>query len=227
VSDIKVMSDSDVYQLLFAPGFSTNSEVNELSGRGVGLDVVRRNLDALRGDVTVESNPGQGTTFRLRLPLTLAIIDGFRVEVADTSFVIPLEMMTECLELPDSEEELTVQQLYLRGEWLPYVHLRALFDLPPAQGSEFVVVVHHGERRAGLVVDHLIGELQTVLKPLGELFRPLRGISGSTILGNGHPALILDIPQLLAQVTMWEQQRILHTLNEGDLSAPCRHAEGI
>lgn len=227
VSDIKVMSDSDVYQLLFAPGFSTNSEVNELSGRGVGLDVVRRNLDALRGDVTVESNPGQGTTFRLRLPLTLAIIDGFRVEVADTSFVIPLEMMTECLELPDSEEELTVQQLYLRGEWLPYVHLRALFGLPPAQGSEFVVVVHHGERRAGLVVDHLIGELQTVIKPLGELFRPLRGISGSTILGNGHPALILDIPQLLAQVTMWEQQRILHTLSEGDLSAPCRHAEGI
>jgi two-component system chemotaxis sensor kinase CheA len=227
VNDIKVMSDSDVYQLLFAPGFSTNSEVNELSGRGVGLDVVRRNLDALRGDVTVESNPGQGTTFRLRLPLTLAIIDGFRVEVADTSFVIPLEMMTECLELPDSEEELTIQQLYLRGEWLPYVHLRALFGLPPAQGTEFVVVVHHGERRAGLVVDHLIGELQTVIKPLGELFRPLRGISGSTILGNGHPALILDIPQLLAQVTMWEQQRILHSLNEGDLSTPCRHAEGI
>lgn len=227
VSDTKAMSDNDVYQLLFAPGFSTNSEVNELSGRGVGLDVVRRNLDALRGDVMVESKPGISTTFRLRLPLTLAIIDGFRVEVADTSFVIPLEMMTECLELPDNEEELTVQQLYLRGEWLPYVHLRALFGLPPAQGNEFVVVVHHGERRAGLVVDHLIGELQTVIKPLGELFRPLRGISGSTILGNGHPALILDIPQLLAQVTQWEQQRILHTLNEGHFSASCRHAEGI
>ncbi|MBS4692173.1 chemotaxis protein CheA [Aeromonas veronii] len=227
VSDTKAMSDNDVYQLLFAPGFSTNSEVNELSGRGVGLDVVRRNLDALRGDVTVESKQGVGTTFRLRLPLTLAIIDGFRVQVADTAFVIPLEMMTECLELPDSEEDLTVQQLHLRGEWLPYVHLRALFGLPPAQSNEFVVVVHHGDRRAGLVVDHLIGELQTVIKPLGELFRPLRGISGSTILGNGHPALILDIPQLLAQVTQWEQQRILHTLNEGHFSAPCRHAEGI
>ncbi|HAU4887011.1 chemotaxis protein CheA [Aeromonas hydrophila] len=204
----KVLSEQEIFQLLFLPGFSTASDVSDLSGRGVGLDVVKRNLEFLRGETTIDSRLGLGTTFRLRLPLTLAIIDGFRIEVDHASLVIPLDMMVECIDLPPDALRTPARQINVRGEWMPFIVLRELFALPPADDPEFVVMVDYADHRAGIVVDRLIGEVQAVIKPLGELFKSLRYVSGSTILGNGQPALILDVPQLIQLAWRREQHAL-------------------
>lgn len=189
--------------LLFAPGFSTAETVTELSGRGVGMDVVRRNLEQLRGSATVESTPGAGTRITLRLPLTLALIQGFRVRVGRETYVLPLECVTECLDLPpEAQGRGGARGVFnLRGAGLPFLRLRDHLGLggePPAR--ECVVVVRHEHGLAGLVVDALLGEGQTVVKPLGRLFRRLPGVAGSTILGDGRVALILDVPTLMRTV---------------------------
>ncbi len=192
------LSDSEITNLIFEPGFSTAEAVTKLSGRGVGMDVVRRNIDELRGTIEVESYEEAGTTLRIRLPLTLAIIDGFRVGVGAASYVVPLDMVIECLDLGPFLESEENHLINLRGEVLPFLRLREVFrrtDDPPAR--ERVVVVQYGETRAGLVVDRLLGEFQTVIKPLGNLFKQVRGVGGSTILGSGEVALILDVPQLI------------------------------
>ena len=195
----QLLSDEEIYRLIFEPGFSTAEQITNLSGRGVGMDVVRRNIDALRGEVDVESREGLGATVRIRLPLTLAIIDGFQVSVAGAAFVLPLEMVKECADLVVADVYRNI--VNLRGEPLPFIRLRTLFGLPgEAPARECMVVVQYGHQRVGLVVDHLVGELQAVIKPLGSLFRELRGISGSTILGNGQVALILDVPNLVTAV---------------------------
>jgi two-component system chemotaxis sensor kinase CheA len=191
------LSDQEVINLIFQPGFSTADQVTNLSGRGVGMDVVRKNIQALRGRVDVQSEAGQGSRFTIRLPLTLAIIDGFLVSSGAASYVIPLDMVVECLELNASSMER--DYLNLRGEVLPFIRLRHLFEVDgEAPKRENVVVVRSAHQKAGIVVDHLLGEFQTVIKPLGTLFRNLRGISGSTILGSGDVALILDVPTLTA-----------------------------
>ncbi|OIQ82140.1 chemotaxis protein CheA [mine drainage metagenome] len=192
------LSDSEVWQLIFEPGFSTADKITDLSGRGVGMDVVRRNIEAIRGTIDIDSQAGAGTTIRLRLPLTLAIIDGFMVESAGRTYVLPLDAVVECLQLPP-ESSGRGSYLNLRGEVLPLLDLRTALGgrgEPPARRN--VVVVHAAGQRAGLVVDRLLGEYQTVIKPLGALFAHLRGIGGSTILGNGMVALIVDVPALLA-----------------------------
>ncbi|KUM04666.1 chemotaxis protein CheA [Chromobacterium subtsugae] len=191
--------DSAVFQQIFAAGFSTAEQVTNLSGRGVGMDVVRRSIQQLHGTIDIDSEPGRGTTFRIRLPLTLAIIDGFLVEVAASTFVLPLEAVVECIELPDGLPANGVHDwINLRGELLPLLHLSSFFELPAkAAPRRNVVVVHYDDRKAGLVVDALQGEFQTVIKPLGALFSTLKAISGSTILGSGEVALILDVPSLL------------------------------
>ncbi|HZS08153.1 MAG TPA: chemotaxis protein CheA [Blastocatellia bacterium] len=202
--DADRMTDSEVYRLVFEAGFSTAETVTDLSGRGVGMDVVRRNIESLRGTVEIDSRKGLGATISIRLPLTLAIIDGFSVGVADETFVIPLDSVLECLELPGEERRHpdTCGVINLRGEALPYVRLRRLFDLPGRAGArENIVVVQHGTDRVGLVVEELHGENQTVIKPLSKLFRNLPGISGSAILGDGRVALVLDVPTLLRKVT--------------------------
>ncbi|MFT4174852.1 MAG: chemotaxis protein CheA, partial [Rhodocyclaceae bacterium] len=193
-----VLSEAEIHQLIFAPGFSTAAAVTNLSGRGVGMDVVKRNIEQLRGDIEIVSVAGQGTTMRIRLPLTLAIIDGFQVAVGESVFVIPLDLVVECADMAASTGGQHI--VNLRGEPLPYVRLRELFDLPPAPAGtrESLVVVAYGQQRAGLVVDRLVGEFQAVIKPLGQLFRGLKGLSGSTILGDGSVALILDVPMLVA-----------------------------
>ncbi|WP_241462328.1 chemotaxis protein CheA, partial [Aeromonas finlandensis] len=167
----KVLGEQEIFQFLFQPGFSTAADVSDLSGRGVGLDVVKRNLESLRGEATIESRLGVGTTFRLRLPLTLAIIDGFRIEVDHSSLVIPLDMMIECIDLPPEALDTPSRQINIRGEWVPFIVLRELFALPPACEPAFVVMVDYADNRAGIVVDRLIGEVQAVIKPLGELFK--------------------------------------------------------
>lgn len=194
------LSDSEVFRLIFEPGFSTASSVSNLSGRGVGMDVVKRNIESLRGTVDVESSEGIGTTFRIRLPLTLAIIDGFLVGVGSASYVIPLENIIECVELNAEQREETRKRgfINLRGEVLPIIRLREHFKITAEAGRrENIVVVQYGNQKAGLIVDDLMGEYQTVIKPLGRLFSNLPGISGSTILGNGEVALILDVPSLI------------------------------
>ena len=252
------LSDQEIYNLIFEPGFSTVDQVSNLSGRGVGMDVVRRNITALRGTVDIDSCEGVGTTMRIRLPLTLAIIDGFLVGVAASSFVVPLDMVVECVELSEQEarDSHGRDHLNLRGEVLPFIRLKKLFDVPEqpnevvaadsdesyersghlprygqsstlltAEGAaalasdpelafllhpvprENVVVVQYAGRRAGLVVDHLMGEFQTVIRPLGEVFNGLEGISGFTILGNGNVALILDVPGLVRRVAGRESRR--------------------
>lgn len=200
------LTDSEVFNLIFEPGFSTAETVSNLSGRGVGMDVVKRNVTALRGTIEMDSTRGIGTTIRIRLPLTLAIIDGFLVGVGSSSFIVPLDRVTECVELPPGP--LSRDCMNLRGEVLPFIRLKQLFQLPgPPARRQNVVIVEQSGQRTGLVVDSLLGELQTVIKPLGVLFSRVRCISGSTILGNGEIALILDVGPLIADHSDREHTR--------------------
>ncbi|VTU33209.1 chemotaxis protein CheA [Variovorax sp. PBL-E5] len=193
------LSDAEIYALIFEPGFSTAAQVTNLSGRGVGMDVVKRNISALRGSVGIDSRPGQGTTVTVRLPLTLAIINGFQVGVGKSVFVVPLDVVDECVEFAAEADH---DYIDLRGQVLPFIRLRTLFEVagPPAARQNIVVVKHAGQK-FGLVVDMLMGEAQTVIKPLSKMFAQVQGISGSSILGSGDVALILDVPMLMQQAT--------------------------
>ncbi|MCY1358327.1 Chemotaxis protein CheA [compost metagenome] len=202
----QVLSDSEILRLIFEPGFSTAARITNLSGRGVGMDVVRRNIEQLRGEVDVISEFGLGTTVRIRLPLTLAIIDGFLVRVAGESFVLPLDLVVECVDLDGQDDRHDL--VNLRGEPLPYVRLRELFDLPAGSGQrESLVVLQFGQERAGVVVDQLGGEFQAVIKPLGQIFAMNKVLSGSTILGDGSVALILDVPHLIQRASVAAEQQ--------------------
>lgn len=201
------LSEQDIFKLIFEPGFSTAAAVTNLSGRGVGMDVVRRNIEELRGQIQIFSTLDQGTTFSIRLPLTLAIIDGFLVSVSNAKMVLPLNMVQECIEFHSSLQTHGRNYLDLRGEVLPFIRLRDLFKLSTLPGGrENIVVVQYGSDRAGLVVDSLHGELQAVIKPLNSMFKSLKGIGGSTILGSGDIGLILDIPQLVQFASNLEMQ---------------------
>jgi two-component system, chemotaxis family, sensor kinase CheA len=198
------MTDTEIFRLIFEPGFSTADKVTDVSGRGVGMDVVRRNIEALRGTVTVDSKEGQGTTLTIRLPLTLAIIEGFLVGVGAETYVLPLDVVVECVDMPESERNNGEPEgmINLRGKSLPYVRLRHMFGGKNEENTrEQIVVVQHHDMRAGFVVDALYGENQIVIKPLGKLFQGLPGVSGSTILGNGRVALILDVPAIVANLS--------------------------
>jgi two-component system chemotaxis sensor kinase CheA len=198
------LSDQEVVNLIFEPGFSTVEKVTNLSGRGVGMDVVRKNITALRGSVDVKTEQGAGSRFTIRLPLTLAIIDGFLTGVGKASYVIPLDMVIECIELAGTSGER--DYINLRGEVLPFVRLRELFEVRGERPTrENVVVVQYAGQKAGIVVDQLLGEFQTVIKPLGTLFRNMRGIGGSTILGSGEVALILDVQALVSRSATAEE----------------------
>jgi two-component system chemotaxis sensor kinase CheA len=193
------LSDSEVYALVFEPGFSTAEKITNMSGRGVGLDVVKRNITALRGTVSLNSQEGVGTTVTVHLPLTLAIIDGFLVGVGKSVYAIPLDMIEECVAYTAEPGH---DYTSLRGQVLPFLRLRELFGIPgrPAK-LENIVVLKYAGQKAGLVVDTLLGEFQTVIKPLAQLFNQVKCISGSTILGSGDVALILDVPALVRQAT--------------------------
>jgi two-component system chemotaxis sensor kinase CheA len=209
------LSDRDILHLIFEPGFSTAEAVTNLSGRGVGMDVVKKTIEGLRGEIELESEEGVGSVLRMRMPLTLAIIDGFLVGVGSQSYVVPLDMVVECADLPAASGPAARARSLanLRGEPLPLVHLREQFSLPGSPPKrQNILVVEYGGRRAGLVVDRLVGEFQTVIKPLSRLFSGLRGIGGSTILGTGEVALILDVPALVT--------RMEHADNRGHALAP-------
>jgi len=204
IADGHALTDNEVFRLIFEAGFSTAEKVTNLSGRGVGMDVVRKNIEALRGSVDVSANEYGGTTVSIRLPLTLAIIDGFLVRVGDSSYVIPLDMVNECIELEKgkNEDESMHGYINLRDEVLPYMRLRDYFEEPCSEKSnESIVVVKYGANKAGFVVDELLGELQTVIKPMGKILQNVKGLSGATILGSGNVAIILDVPNLVQRAT--------------------------
>lgn len=199
-----VPSDDDINMLIFEPGFSTAEQVTDLSGRGVGMDVVRRNIEALRGSLKLVNSPGKGLRVDIRLPLTLAIIDGFLVATGKSKFVLPLESVVEVIESKSSSvrhDEAGRHCVELRGDVLPVVCLRSLYSLESASNSRSsVVVVQSPKGKYGIEVDTLLGQNQIVIKPLGRLFKTLRGISGSSVLGSGDVALILDVASLNEQV---------------------------
>ncbi len=195
-----LLSDNDILGFIFHPGFSTAQQVSAVSGRGVGMDVVKRTIDSLRGTIDVSSSPGQGSTVTLKLPLTLAIIDGLLVRVGSGRYVIPLSVIEECVELsPQDDARATgCNLLGIRGDLIPFLRLRTMFRVtaPPAPFQK-VVVASIGAMRVGLVVDQVIGQHQTVIKSLNKILDEVQEFSGATILGDGAVALILDVPRLV------------------------------
>ncbi len=251
VSEDAILSDADVWQLIFLPGFSTAEVVTNVSGRGVGMDVVKRNIEALRGQISIVSTAGQGTTMQIRLPLTLAIIDGFLTQVGRVHYVMPLSVVAECIDLPKecrtlgyNGEPSVTGTFDLRGEVLPWLDLAAYYghaspsvegdaaggtsgDAGPAprNGRRSLVIVRSGTQRIGVVVDRLLGEHQTVIKPLAGIFRHLQSLAGSTILGSGDVALVLDMPGLVAAAVQSARNRSLRSAapRAGDVaSSPAR-----
>jgi two-component system chemotaxis sensor kinase CheA len=203
IAAIDGLSDEEVYGLIFQPGFSTARAVSEVSGRGVGMDVVKTNIESLRGQVEVKSWPGQGSVVKMSLPLTLAIIDGMVVRVGTQKFVIPTVSIVRSVQ-PDETELTQVFQrgemLSLQGKLIPLFRLAALFDIDEAATDPtqaIVVVVEEDRRQTGLLVDELIGSQQIVIKTLGEALGDIPGISGSAIMPNGRVGLILDVGGLV------------------------------
>ncbi|MFH0976636.1 MAG: chemotaxis protein CheA [Spirochaetota bacterium] len=194
------IDDNELFLFIFNPGFSTAEKITNISGRGVGMDVVKKNIESLRGTVAIDSKEGTGVTTRIHLPLTLAIIDGFLVQVCGAYYVVPLNLVNEVFEVTRNEliQKEGANIINLRGEVLPFMRLRDFFEEPDEETvSENVVVVECARKKAGIVVDRLAGEFQTVIKPLGNLFSELQWVSGATILGSGEVAFILDVPRLI------------------------------
>ncbi|SEH06079.1 chemotaxis protein CheW [Candidatus Venteria ishoeyi] len=203
---LESLSESFLDSLIFEPGLTTSSIVTSLSGRGVGMDVVQYEITRLNGSVNIKSQTGQGTRIQMYLPLTLAIIDGFLVNIGDYAYVIPLDKVVECAALTVAAGEECPDYLHLRDKGLPLLYLRKLFDIQSALPErQHVIVVRYGQQEIGVVVEGIQGEFQAVIKPLGALFNDLSGISGATVLGNGEVALILDVAALIAHVSEIKQ----------------------
>jgi two-component system chemotaxis sensor kinase CheA len=198
-------TDKELFALMFLPDFSTAKTVTNVSGRGVGLDVVKKAIDALRGTVEISSVRGEGATFTLKLPLTLAIIDGFLTKIGAEHFIFPLASVEECIELKRDAGRANNRHLVdVRGHMVPYIRLRDQFAINGANPAiEQIVIVREDDHRIGFVVDTVVGEHQTVLKSLGRFYKDVEGVSGATILGDGTVALILDLPKL---ISMEEQE---------------------
>ena len=198
VEETTQLSRQELCQLIFHPGLSTAEQVTNLSGRGVGMDVVKRNIESLRGAIEIETELGVGTCITICLPLTLAIIDGFHVAAGNIDFIVPQNTILECVDLASLNHIKEQHCVNLRGEQVPYIRLQELFSLEAQNAArEKLLVVQFGEKRAAIVVDSLFGEIQTVVKPMGPIFQALKGIGGSSLLGTGAVALILDVPQLI------------------------------
>lgn len=205
-----ILGDGELFQMIFHPGFSTAAAITNLSGRGVGMDVVKRSIESLRGTIDIASTPGIGTTMTLHLPLTLAIIECMLVRVGEGRYAIPLSVVEECIELPAAEVSSTARRNFLdvRGELVPYLRLRETFGTDyPADLFQKVVIVGQGRSRVGLVVDQIIGNTQTVIKSLSRFHVGQGSFSGATILGDGSVALILDVSNLIAAAQ--KNQRLL------------------
>ena len=206
----KNLSDSEIHRLIFKAGFSTAEKVTSISGRGVGLDVVEKNIESLRGSITLFSEENKGSTFQIRLPLTLAIIDGFLFKISNFYYVVPLYQIVECIEYKD-EVSTENDFINLRGNLLPFLRLSKLFHLPENSSTsrKNILILQNMGSQVGILVDSLHGEFQTVIKPLGKLFQNLKGISGTTVLGSGEVALILDVGMLFQRASFLQKEDIL------------------
>jgi len=206
----ETISDERVQELIFSPGFSTAEKLNELSGRGVGLDVVRKNVNSLNGMIKVESEPGRGTRFVIRLPLTLAIVDGMRVGVGGETYIIPLASILECIRPGAASVRAIAQQghvVEIRGEYLPLLSLGKIFGIPAAGPQEGIAVVLESDGlRSALLVDSLLGQEQVVIKTLEANYRKVPCVAGATILGEGRVVLILDVGSLVRSAQAPQQQ---------------------
>ncbi len=197
------LTEKEIFNLIFLPGFSTAAQVTSVSGRGVGMDVVKRQIDSLRGTVSLASQLGGGTTTTLTLPLTLAIIDGLLVEIGSDQFIVPMALVTENVELhkADRARNNSRNAVAVRGDLIPYVRLRNLFQVAEGEPDiEKIVIAQQGEERVGLVVDRVLGSHQTVIQSIGRFYRDLEIVSGATIMGDGRVALILDVAGLVHSV---------------------------
>lgn len=194
------LSDNEVHQFLFHPGFSTAQTISALSGRGVGMDVVKRTIENMRGSIDLSTKPGQGTTVTLRLPLTLAIIEGLLIRVGEGRYIIPLPAVEECVELTDEDQRSRGRNfLNVRGNLVPFLRLRQILQVAGVpEAHQKTIIISTGETRVGLVADQIIGNHQTVIKSLSKLHSDVTIFSGATILGDGSAALILDVVQLVA-----------------------------
>lgn len=217
----QILSRAEIFRLIFEAGLSTKAEASNLSGRGVGMDVVRRNIESLRGSIELDSELGVGTRITINLPLTLAIIDGFMVGAGKDRYVIPLSMVEECIEMDSDEwsEDKHRHFINLRDEVMPFLRLREFFNSTDERSTkrESLVVVKFGRYKAGFVVDQLFGEQQTVIKPLGSIFQHLKGVSGATILGTGEIALILDVQGLVQIASIQSKTSIRHSQPQQEL----------
>jgi len=209
----QALGDAELLQLIFHPGFSTAAQITSISGRGVGMDVVKRTIEDLRGTIDVVSDPGQGSVITLRIPLTLAIIEGLLVRVGSDMFVIPLDVVEECIEL-SLEDDLRSRgrsMVRLREHLVPFLRLRELFEMGtrPDPFQKIVIITTAGQR-VGLVVDQIVGSHQTVIKSMSGVHRRIGSFSGATILGDGSVALILDAAQLVALGQEQQERERLH-----------------
>jgi two-component system chemotaxis sensor kinase CheA len=203
------LTNQELYALIFKPGFSTNKVVTNVSGRGVGMDVVRRSIDDLGGQIEISSKLNKGTTILLKIPLTLAIVEGLLVQVGKEFYILPLSIVKECVELPGVEERRGNggELINVRGDIVPYIRLHDYYGLTDTVSEhEYVVIVESDKSLLGFAVDVVCGQHQTVIKGLGALYSDVKGVSGATILGDGTVALIVDVPAILAE-TQHEAKR--------------------
>ncbi len=198
ISATDELSDSEIDNLIFMPGFSTADKVTSISGRGVGMDVVKKDITSLGGSVSIQSTPGSGTTFTLKIPLTLAIIEGILIQLGDNFYILPLSNVVECLEFDQPIKRNTFcSSMKIRDEMMPYIDLRSFFGIEGERPEiQQMVIVTDQDSRIGIIIDRVIGNYQTVIKPLGRLYQNVSGLSGATILGDGSVALILDVYKL-------------------------------
>jgi two-component system chemotaxis sensor kinase CheA len=197
------LPEKEIFELIFASGFSTAEKVSSVSGRGVGMDVVRRNIEALRGTIDITSKQGKGTTITLKLPLTLAIIDGLLVVIGGQFFIIPLSIVNECIEFNEAANRTSSGRriIMVRNELIPYIHLRNFFNITEeAPEIQQIVIIELEGKRIGFVVDNVVGDHQTVIKSLGKAFRDIECISGATVLGDGSVALIVDVNKIYMEI---------------------------
>lgn len=198
--DVDALGERELLRLILLPGFTTAAKVTEVSGRGIGLDVVEKNISAVGGSINIETNLGRGTTFTIRLPLTVAVLHGLSARVGSELYIVPIPAVAECLDLPPESPATSTRSgvFRLRGETVPFLRLRHYFrSSGEAAEREKCVVVEYDRRRAALVVDEVLGETRAVVKPMSRLFRRSTGISGSALLGSGDIGLVLEVASIL------------------------------
>ncbi|WP_271272935.1 chemotaxis protein CheA [Aliamphritea hakodatensis] len=230
ITEDQAMTDQEIDELIFKPGFSTAEEVSDLSGRGVGMDVVRRNIESLGGNVSVRSDPGNGAKFSVSLPLTLAILDGQLVRIHDQTYILPLVSIVETFQADKKSLSPIAGEnklLHFRDEYIPLISMRALFKLPPEAKEEgfagsLIAIVENGGQKVGLVVDELYGQQQVVIKSLEVNFKPIEGFAGATILGDGSVALILDVTGIIKRGLSAGMAHSANTGNGGLQAVPDR-----